>query len=191
VVAAAAVVLLVAGVGGFYAYQKRNNADKVDGPAIQQISTPTNTTGPTAGESAASTDTPEESRQVADEKRQIATEEGVIRKQEKATKQRMADKQEEDRVAAEEADRARAEGQSRHEHPAQPQIPEVNPVDVPRPRQPSSTRRVGDVIIRNFPDGTQVIISPDGSRVIVAPDGRRQVIRPGQRINRRRIPPRL
>ncbi|MBC8166017.1 MAG: protein kinase [Bryobacteraceae bacterium] len=190
VIAAAAVVLLVAAVGGFYAYQKRNNSTKVDGPAINRISTPAVQSEPTGGESATSTETPEETKQPADEKRQVAAEEKVVRKQEKATKQKVADRQQEDRAAAEEADRARAEGQSRQEHPAQPEIPDVNAVDAPRPRQPPSTRRVGDVIIRNFPDGTQVIVGPDGSRVMVTPDGRRQVIRPGQRVNRRRIPPR-
>lgn len=191
VIAAAAVVLLVvAGVGGFYAYQKRNNSAKVDAPAIHQISTPAVQSEPTGGESAASTKTPEETKQGADEKRQVAAEEKVVRKQEKATKQKVADRQQEDRAAAEEADRARAEGQSRPEHAAQPEIPEANAVDAPRPRQPPARRRVGDVTIRNFPDGTQVIVGPDGSRVIVTPDGRRQVIRPGQRVNRRRIPPR-
>ena len=90
----------------------------------------------------------------------------------------MADRQQADRAAAEEADRARAERQSR-EHPAQPEIPDVNAVDPPRPRQPPARRRVGNVVIRNLPDGTQVIVGPDGSRVIVAPDGSSQVIRPG------------
>lgn len=189
-VIAAAVVLLVAGVGGFFAYQKWSNSAKADGPAIPQISTPVVQSEPAGGETAASTETPEETKQVADEKHQVAAEEKVVRKQEKITKQKVADRQQEDRAAAEEADRARIEGQSRQEHPAQPEIPEVNAVDGPRPRQPPSTRRVGDVIIRNFPDGSQLIVSPDGSRVIVTPDGRRQVIRPGQRVNRRRIAPR-
>ncbi len=190
VIAAAAVVLLMIGVGGFYAYQKSNNSAKADGPAIPQISTPVVQSGPAGGETAASTETPEETKQVADEKHQVAEEEKVVRKQEKVTKQKLADRQQEDRAAAEEADRARTEAQSWQEHPAQPEIPEANAADAPRPRQPPSTRRVGDVIIRNFPDGSQLIVSPDGSRVIVTPDGRRQVIRPGQRVNRRRIAPR-
>jgi hypothetical protein len=190
VIAAAAVVVLVAGVGGFYAYQKRNNSANVDGPAINQISTPAVQSEPTGGESAASTETPEETKQVTDEKSQAAAEEKVVRKQEKVTKQKVADRQQEDRAAADEADRARAAGQSLPEHPAQPEMPDVNAADAPRHRQPPSTRRVGDVIIRTFPDGTQLIVSPDGSRVFVTPDGRRQVLRPGQRVNRRRFPPR-
>ncbi len=120
VIAAAAVVLLVAAVGGFYAYQKRNNSAKVDGPAINQISTPAVQSEPTNGESATSTETPEETKQPADEKRQVAAEERVVRKQEKATKQEVADRQQEDRAAAEEADRARAEGQARQDSATPP-----------------------------------------------------------------------
>jgi serine/threonine protein kinase len=190
VTVAAAVVLLVGAFGGFYAYQKRNNSANVDVPAIQQISTPAVQSEPAGGESAGSTATPNETRQVADEQSQVAAEEKVIRKREKDAKQKVIDKQEEDRTAAEEADRARAEGESRPEHPVQPEIPDVNVVDPLRRRRPSSTRRVGNVVIRDFPDGTQVIVNPDGSRVVVTPDGRRQVIRPGQRVNRRRIGPR-
>ncbi len=187
VVPAAAVVLLVGAVGGFYAYQKRNNSANVDAPAINQISTPAVQSEPPGGGSAASTETPEETKQVADDKRQVAAEEKVVRKQEKDTKQKVADRQQADRAAAEEADRARAERQSR-EHPAQPEVPDEDAVDAPRPRQPPARRRAGNVVIRNLPDGTQVIVGPGGNRVIVAPDGRRQVIRPWQRVNRRRIP---
>ena len=143
VVTAAAVVLLVGGVGGFYAYQKRNNAPEVETPANNQISTPAVQSEPAGGDSAASTGTPAETKQVDDEKRQVAAEEKVVRKQEKTTKQKAADRQQEDRVAVEEANRARDEGNSRQEHPAQPQVPEVNAVDAPRPRQPPSRRPPG------------------------------------------------
>ena len=47
VIAAAAVVLLVGAVGGFYAYQKRNNSANVEDPAINQISTPAVQSEPT------------------------------------------------------------------------------------------------------------------------------------------------
>ena len=183
VIAAAAVVLLVVvGAGGFYAYQKSSSVN--DDLPINQTSTPAGQSEPSGGESA---ETPKETKQVTDDKRQVAADENVIRKQEKATKQKVANRQQEDRAAAAEADRARAERQSRQEPPARPEIPEVNPVDAPRRRQRPSTRRVGDVTIRNFPDGSQLIIGPDGSRVFVTADGRRQVLHPGQRVNRRRI----
>ncbi|MGI8896850.1 MAG: serine/threonine-protein kinase [Pyrinomonadaceae bacterium] len=170
-IAAAAVVLLVGGLGGFYAYQKRNNFAKVDDPAINQFSTPAVQSEPTEGQSAAPTESREEAKQVADETREVPAEEKVVRKRENASKQKVADRQQEDRAAAEAADRARAENQSRPEQPAEPEIPNVNAIDAPQPRQPPVTRRAGDVTIRNFPDGTQVIVGPDGSRIIQTPDG--------------------
>ncbi len=189
VVGAATAVLLVVGAGGFYAYQTKNNSTKVDSSAIPQISTPAVQSEPKGGGSNALIETPKETRPVVEEKRQVTAEEKVGRKQEKATKQKRADTQQEDRAAAAERDRARAEGQSQPEHPAQPEIPDVN-VDAPQHQQPPARRRVGNTVIRNLPDGTQVIVGPDGSRVIVTPDGRHQVIRPARRVNRRRIPPR-
>jgi serine/threonine protein kinase len=186
-IAAAALVVLVVGAGGFYAYQKLNSVN--DEPPANQLSTPAVQNEPTGGQSPGPTGAVEETNQVADEKRPVAADEKVVKKQEKPTKQRVADRQQQDRAAAAEADRARAEHQDRQVHPATPEIPEVN-VDAPRPRQPPNTRRAGNVIIRTFPDGTQMMINPDGSRVMVTPDGRRQVIPPRQRVNRRRIPPR-
>jgi hypothetical protein len=44
-------------------------------------------------------------------------------------------------------------------------------------------------VIRNFPDGRQLITTPDGTRILVTPDGGRQVLRPGQPPIRRRVPP--
>ena len=185
-VIAAAAVLLVGAIG-FYAYQKRNGSANVDAPATNQISTPAVQSDPPGGGSAASTDRPGDTKQVTDEKRQVAAEETVIKKQEKGNKQSEADRRQAARVAAAEADRARAERESR-EDPAQPQIPDANVVDAPRPRPPPARRRAGDVVIRNLPDGSQVIVGPGGNRVLVAPDGSTQVIRPNPRANRRRMP---
>jgi len=191
VIGAATAVVLVVGAGGFYAYQTKNNAPKVDSPAIPQISTPAVQSEPTGGGSNALTETPKETKSVVEEKRQVAAEENLGRKQEKATKQKGVDTRQEDRAVAEDAERARAEGRSQPEHPAQPEIPDPNTLDAPRTGQPPARHRAGNVVIRNFPDGTQVIVGRDGSRVIVTPDGRQQVMRPGQRVNRRRTRPRL
>ncbi|MCM3870534.1 MAG: serine/threonine protein kinase [Pyrinomonadaceae bacterium] len=184
VIAAAAVVLLVGVVGVFYAYQRRSNSANLASPAINQVSTPAVEGEPPGGGSAVSTETPHETKQVTDDKRQVATEEKVVRKQEKATKQSVSDRQQADRDAAEEADRARAERQSRE----LPETPDEDVQDPPRTGQPPPRRRVGNVVIRNMPDGSQVIVGQDGSRVRVAPDGTTQVIRAPQRANRRRMP---
>jgi hypothetical protein len=184
VIAAAAVVLLGGVVGVFYAYQNRNNPANVEAPAANQSDTPAVQSDPSGGESAPPTATSKEPKQVTDEKRQVAADEKAVRRQENDTKQRVTDRQQADRNAAEDADRARAERESRA-RPEEPETPDENAVDPPRPRPPGR-RRAGNVVIRNLPDGTQVISGPGGNRVIVSPDGSSQVIRPGQRVNRRR-----
>lgn len=76
----------------------------------------------------------------------------------------------------------------------------VNPPDVPgypleplpnrkrmNPRSVPSTQVMpGGVVIRKFPDGSQIISTADGSRIYVSPEGRRQVLSPGKVPNRRR-----
>lgn len=185
-IAAAVVVLIVVGAGGFFAYQKSNSVSNE--PPANQPSSPAVQNEPVGSQHAGSTETSEETEQVADDKRQVAVDKKVVRKQEKVNKQKVADNQQQQDRAAAEADRVRIERQSPEENPFTPEIP--NAIDAPRPRQSPSTRREGNVIIRTFPDGTQVIVRPDGTRVMVTPDGRRQVLRPGQRVNRRRIAPR-
>jgi cytoskeletal protein RodZ len=99
-IAVPAVLLLLAGLGGFYAYQKRNSS-KVQEPGVQQITTPAPQIDSAGANSAAPTDSPEESKQVAEEKNQVASEEKVIKKQEKVTKQRVERQQEDAAAAAE------------------------------------------------------------------------------------------
>ena len=142
---------------------RRGTPAKVEEPQVQQIRRPLFRLTPQVLTPLLQPTRRTESKQVAEEKSQVAAEEKVVKKQEKATKQKAAERQQEDAAAAAERDRARAESQSAPEHPDQPEIPDANPVDAPRPRRTPTTRRVGDVIIRNFPDGTQVIISPDGT----------------------------
>lgn len=186
-IAAATVVLFVVGAGVFYAYQRSSSVN--DEPPTTQLGSPAVQSEPAGGQSADSIETREETKPVPDKGRQVVTDETVVKKQEKVTKHKVVDRQQHDRAAAAaEADQARAERQSRQEHPATPEIPEVDDDEAPRPLSPPSTRRVGNVIIRTFPDGTQMIINPNGSRVMVTPDGRRQVIPPRQRSNRRRSP---
>lgn len=67
-----------------------------------------------------------------------------------------------------------------------------NPVDtIPRGDVPdwsrqARRRQLGAPTVRNFPDGSQVIINPDGSRILISPNGTRRLVRPGDRILRRR-----
>ncbi len=72
------------------------------------------------------------------------------------------------------------EGQGHEQEP--PDVPEPPNTDPNRPR-----RRVlpGGVVIRNFPDGSQMITSPDGMRVLVTKDGKRTILNPPRQ---RRLP---
>ncbi|HKE57410.1 MAG TPA: protein kinase [Pyrinomonadaceae bacterium] len=62
-----------------------------------------------------------------------------------------------------------------------PDVPDVE--DVPnRRRQPPRTKVLpGGAVIRNFPDGSRLIISPDGKRVFQDKNGRTQILYPGEK----------
>jgi eukaryotic-like serine/threonine-protein kinase len=182
VIAAVALVLLVGGV--LCAYQMTKSSDNAEAPATDQIATPTVQSDSPGGGAAATIETPKDTRQVTADKPKAAADENAVRQQERDARQKAADRQQAERAAAEAADRAREERRPR-ERPDEPEIPDENTVDVPRP---PSRRRAGNVVIRTLPDGSQVVVAPNGNRVLVYPDGSTQVIRSGQRNNRRRNP---
>jgi len=72
--------------------------------------------------------------------------------------------------------------------PVEPDVPEG---DLPnRRRQPPRTKVMpGGAVIRNFPDGSRLIISPDGKRVFQDKNGRTQILYPGDKPpNRPKVP---
>ncbi len=79
------------------------------------------------------------------------------------------------------------------EHPpTEPDVPETPNTRLPNiPRRGRANTRVeaGGTVIRNFPDGTQMITTPDGTRILVTPDGQKKVLRLGERMNRRKHRP--
>jgi serine/threonine protein kinase len=179
---AAAAVILVGAVGTFYAYRNRNNSANVETPSIEQSATPVVENEATGGGTAAPVQTPAP-RQVTADKPQ-APQENTARKQERSTRQSVAERQQADRAAAEEANRARAERQSREQR-SEPET--SDDFDDGGSRRQRTRPQEGEVI-RTLPDGSQIIIGRNGNRILVAPDGSRQVIRRGERINRRRLP---
>jgi serine/threonine protein kinase len=173
-VAAGALLVCCIGAAGFYAFQRRqgqvpvgeapvNSAPLVEPagslPVPQpQTSTPEQATGP--GELEEKTATASEKKAARVEKTARAIE------QEPPTKP----KPEPDNT---ESDRGKV---------IIPEIPEA-PEDLPEDTR-RRARRPGGVIIRNLPDGSQVIAAPDGTRVLITPDGRRRFIRRGAKHNR-------
>lgn len=165
----AAVVVLVAGVGGFYAY--RNSSQSQSAPAA--------TAGPTpaASPSEAVTETkPAEAP--------AATPAPVAETKETAKKERAGEK--ERTAAKQKAGSGAAAGSHAEAGHQAPDPPEVDVPDVPSIEQRGNIRRTPGVSVRTFPDGSQLITTADGMRVLVRPDGTRQVLTPRQ--NPRRPP---
>jgi hypothetical protein len=181
-IAGGIVLLLVATVGGFYALQRKNNPASVSEPAPAQPS-PTPIQNAIVEDSPASPDTSDESKKVEADKELVASEERAVKKQENAAKEKEATKNPADRASTVH-DRS-GEGHAQQNLPPDPKVPEVVVPEVPRIGQPRVNTRPNGVIVRDFPDGTRLIINPDGTRVMVRPDGTRRVFRPGERINRR------
>jgi hypothetical protein len=177
VASGAALLLLVCGVFAFFAFQNRNNA-VVQAPATpspETSATPAPSVAPTANEPAAEQKPTDEAK----------TEAPVAKKTEKS--QRAEEKK------ARTADAQADDEQDSDVHVEAPhvQVPKVDPPDVPGgnrvpkdKRKPETQVLPGGVVIRKFPDGSQMITSPDGTRVFITADGQRRVL------NQRRQPPR-
>jgi serine/threonine protein kinase len=187
--AATAVLVLAGGVWGFFALQQRNNS------ALQSLpNTATTNQDPALAAPTVATSN-NTSSQPASEPKQVAiqphpaAEQTVARKKQKPAQP--AGKKTETPTAPEprQSDRV-GEGHTDERAPAdprEPNVPDVNPPNLPRKGRGGSRITAGGTVIRNLPDGTQVITTPDGTRVMVTPDGKRQVLRPGQKRNPGRV----
>ncbi len=186
-VGVAAVLLIGAVFGVFYAYQRRNssieatpvNSVEVQNPnpvVPEPDATSTSSTEPTGGSV-----TEEKTNEAVDQRAEVPA-----KKNEKAAKS----------------------SQKSETAPTAAQVPPVTPMpgfeqfpsqqNVPADSTNSQTnqadlfrlgrrgQRLGAPIIRKLPDGTQLVTSPDGSRVLINPDGTTRRLRPGERIVRRR-----
>ena len=165
VLSAAALVVLACGVFAFVALQKRGDG----GVRMTNVTaTPTATPAVTAAPIAA----PAEST-AANEKPQPTEEESAKTKSTPKKQERNARVEEPKQAPHVEAPPAGAA----HGNEDLPDIPETPSVEGPnRPRKPQTRVLPGGVIMRRFPNGSQVISMPDGTRVFVAPDGTRTVV---------------
>jgi eukaryotic-like serine/threonine-protein kinase len=180
--AAAALVLIGIGFGGFYAFQHRNNSSANDqpanngveqsGPTTQPSTTPSdNATQPTAGP-------------LKDEKNPGST----VRAGEPTRKNERTGKNVE---KAETKPVTSVTVQAPVEAPPPPvaeRKPETQETPT-RPQVPSLDSRpvwMRGRRVQDLPDGTQVWVAPDGTRLFVRPNGTKRVVRPGDRPFRRR-----
>jgi hypothetical protein len=189
--AAAVLVLIGIGFGGFYAYQHRNDSGTADAPVntgadqsgqsgsnAQPSTAPAeNTTQPTAGslKDGKAPGPTAQSGEPARKNEKVKNAEQVVVKP-VTTVQAPAATPAPPPVAE-----RRPEGQN---VPAQPNLPDTND-----PEAPERGGR-GRGAIRNLPGGTQVLMGPDGSRIVIFPNGTRRVFpAPAPRpIRRRRLP---
>ena len=176
VASGAALLLLVCGVFAFFAFQNRNNSvvQAPVTPSPETSATPAPSVAPTADEQAA------EQKATSEQKAEAP----VAKKTEKT--QRAEEKK------ARTAD-AQADGDV--DADVHVEVPKIEPPDVPRvdrapkdKRKPETQVLPGGVVIRKFPDGSQMISSPDGTRVFITADGQRRVLNP-RRQPRREPPP--
>ena len=186
----AAVLVVAVGVLGVFALKRQNNSVPVpntgganESPAA--IGAPSVATGGNQN-----TKPREQVKQATSDQRSATVAQPAVRKIEKQVQ--VGEKK---RASVEEPPQrkpAEATGDVHAEVPTppdarQPNDPDVNVRNTPRRGRGSTQVTADGTVIRNFPDGRQVITTPDGTRVIVTPDGRRQVIHPGQK--RGRVPP--
>ena len=165
---AAAVLLVACGVLGFYMLQNRNETD-------DQV-----TVSPTPAEVVASP-TPNASPELGGNQPAPAP-----------TKQEQAKRPEQGRkppTSKAEQDRVEAEAEKHAEAVVEADVP-TPPGDQAPPGTRIQTKRLPDgVVIRTFPDGTQIIKTRSGMRILVTKDGEKKVLNPPPPNRRRQIPP--
>lgn len=174
-IAAGVLLLVVCGVFGFYALQKRGES----GPQIA-VATPSPIGGPVTATPAP---TPESTVNSATPEAKVeATPKKSPREEAKSTPERRPDTPPPAREGEGHVGDTRVD-------PPDVQAPEPPDADEPnRPRRPGVRVLPGGVMIRNFPDGSQIIQTPDGMRVMITKDGKRQILNPPRPRNRRQMP---
>jgi protein kinase-like protein len=180
----AAVVLVGAVFGVFYAYQRRNrsiegtpvNSVEVQNPIVPEPAS----TSTTSTEAVGGSVTEEEINETVNQRAEV-----TAKKNEKAA--RGSAKSEKAPTAAQVPAVTPMPGFERFRLPEN--VPsdsansQMNQADLSRLRH---GQRLGAPIIRRLPDGTQLVTSPDGSRILINPDGTTRRLRPGERTVRRR-----
>ena len=174
---AVAAVLIVAGAGGFYAYQKRKAASTVALPAASVEPSPIATGNPTpntatGGEGSGINSISIDTSKAEPDKKEVAVDQKPVKKEKEKPKKVTTAK---DTAADDDED----QGDSELFQPVQPTVPDPKTEYPTVPNQPVPRRRLP--IIRNLPDGSQLITMPDGTQVLTRPDGTRRVVSPPRR----------
>jgi len=176
------IAILAACVFGFYTYQKRS-VSVVQLTPTPEVTTPT----PSPAVSTPSVTTNESHNANIKEEPKVVTSQATPtpkkaeRPKPEERKPRTTETPEPPRASVEHDDEP-------DEESTPPRAPNVTPPSARTMRRgnPPNTRvTTGGVIIRNFPDGSQLITTPDGMRIFRSPDGKQQVLGPGQKPKRK------
>ena len=191
-------LLLACGVFAFFALQKRNSttvqvtatpspveSKPVSSPSAEPSETETETPDPDEEDNATARPSPKKQER-ASRDQETAREEQRVREDQQRTRQ-------EEQRAREEERRNRRPEEPRvdvdPEHAAPPDVPTPPNVRGPnRPRKMETQVLPGGVIMRKFPNGSQIISMPDGTRIFVSPEGTRTTIPPAKNRPNRRQP---
>lgn len=172
-IAAAAVVLIGVLFGGYYAYQRRNNAvaESPSNTNQQPMTTASPSPGINVDLQPASGSVPELN---AEKKGETAQQPIVVKKVDKPK------------------DRTEKSASAPQGAPSPPSL--FDGSQFPNPQAPNppymseevqrALKRQQIPVVRNLPDGSKIILSPDGSRTVVMPDGTTRVFRKGERLPR-------
>jgi len=180
-------LVLAACALGFIALQRRNNSAIGVSPNAAGVKESPATAVPTGTTPSGSQgEKPATETKPATAEGQSATSDQVAAK--KNEKAAPAEQKKQIPAKSSQADAGHGEGHSADHTPTAPELPRIPDVKT-RGRGRAGRIEAGGTVIRNFPDGRQLITTPDGTRILVTPDGGRQVLRPGQPPIRRRVPP--
>jgi eukaryotic-like serine/threonine-protein kinase len=199
-VAAGAVVLGIAGVGGFYALERGKTVDVVAAPSPSPttnsatnsvksvtVAAPSPASTETSGVKVSGVTGEKEKAQATVKETRKKTDGANTDSAKEEAAERQRDKEQarrEAQQAAEDERQARAEEEkNRDETPNAPDTPGY--IEVPG-RGGRGRRRIPTVTNRTLPDGTKVTVTPNGTRIVTLPNGQTRVIpRPSQRRRQR------
>jgi hypothetical protein len=179
-IAALVIGVLGIGFGGYYAYQRRQSPQNITSVEVapQAPAAPTQTP---VTETTPETSSQAVERKVAEEEKKAAVAEKEAAKSEKKANEKKS-------TAASKRNTEGDDDEEGHDKVVVPE-PYIPSPDVPTPpRGRPRIKRYGGVVIREFPDGSQLITTPNGEQVFVRPDGKRVVLRRGGKGNRERQP---
>jgi hypothetical protein len=185
--AAALLILIVGGAGGFYAYRARQQTPQNTVPSTPAQSSETNqpaSSQPASDSKVSSVEVdPANANESKSEKKVDSTQRTTSAKQPVQKAESKATKEQTSTLptTGHDADRNPDRNDKSNSGPPPQDPPPFDPRNPQgrRPPHPPGTGQIPEV--RTLPNGTRIVTQPDGTRIITGPKGRVQVIPPGDK----------